>query len=187
MTNYSYAQLETLWINAGGPKTLAPLAAAIAEAESGGNSDALNPNDNGGRQSSFGLWQISTGTHSPPSPSWANPAVNAQLAVGKWKGAGQSFSPWGTYSSGAYRAFLSSRTTPDPNVPGSATQLTAQALASGQSDCLISIPNPVPSFVPFIGGGAGRAGAGVLIHGRSPSPADPTPGRPSCRAGTPSR
>jgi hypothetical protein len=33
MTVYSYAQLEQLWINAGGPKAQAPMAAAIAEAE----------------------------------------------------------------------------------------------------------------------------------------------------------
>ena len=136
MAVYSYAQLETLWINAGGSKALAPIAAAIAEAESGGNSDALNPNDNNGTQSSFGLWQISNGTHTPPSPNWANPAVNAQLAVGKWKGAG-GFGPWGTYTSGAYKAFLSSKTAPDPNVPGSATQLVAQASAASSADCLV--------------------------------------------------
>jgi hypothetical protein len=140
MPVYSYAQMEQLWIQAGGPKSLAPVAAAIGEAESGGNSDALNPNDNGGTQSSFGIWQISNGTHSPPSPSWANPAVNAQLAVGKWKGAGQAFTPWGTYDSGAYRAFLSSSTSPDPNVPGSPTQLMAQTAAAGASDCLVANP-----------------------------------------------
>ena len=148
MTTYSYAQLETLWINAGGPKALAPIAAAIGEAESGGNSDALNPNDNGGTQSSFGIWQISTGTHTPPSPSWSNPAVNAQLAVGKWKDAG-GFSPWGTYDSGAYKAFLSGSTSPDPNVPGSATQLLSANAAAGSSDCLL--PNPLGVSLPLVG------------------------------------
>ncbi|HVH81902.1 MAG TPA: transglycosylase SLT domain-containing protein [Stellaceae bacterium] len=137
MAVYSYAQLESLWINAGGPKALAPIAAAIAEAESGGNSDALNPNDNNGTQSSFGLWQISNGTHAPPSPNWADPAANAQLAVAKYKGAGNSFSPWGTYASGAYRAYLSGKTAPDPNVPGSATALLAQSTAAQSADCLV--------------------------------------------------
>jgi len=137
VTVYSYAQLESLWINAGGPKALAPLAAAIGEAESGGNSDALNPTDNNGTQSSFGIWQISNGTHTPPNPNWANPAVNAQLAVAKWRGAGQNFSPWGTYDSGAYRAYLSNSTSPDPSVPGSATALAAQATAAGSADCLV--------------------------------------------------
>ena len=175
MTTYSYAQLETLWIEAGGPKALAPVAAAIGEAESGGNSDALNPNDNGGRQSSFGIWQISNGTHTPPSPNWANPAVNAQLAVGKWKGAGQSFSPWGTYDSGAYRAFLSGSTSPDPNVPGSPTAVAAQTGAAGSSDCLV--PNPLGISLGPLSLSAGPAcllsksnarafiGAGIMLAG----------------------
>lgn len=176
MTVYSYAQLESLWINAGGSKALAPIAAAIGEAESGGNSDALNPNDNGGRQSSFGIWQISNGTHTPPSPNWANPAVNAQLAVAKYKGApgGPSFSPWGTYDSGAYKAFLSNSTTPDSNVPGSPSQTAAQTAASGSSDCLVA--NPVGS-VPLVGSFLGPAclftksnarafiGAGLILAG----------------------
>ena len=149
MPVYSYAQLETLWVNAGGSKATAPLAAAIAEAESGGNSDALNPNDNNGTQSSFGLWQISNGTHAPPSPNWASPAVNAQLAVGKWKAAG-GFSPWGTFTSGAYRAFLSPGTTPDPNVPGSATAIAAQTAAAGGADCLLGWNNVNVPVIPGI-------------------------------------
>ena len=150
MPVYSYAQLETLWINAGGPKALAPVAAAIGEAESGGNSDAVNPNDNNGTQSSYGIWQISNGTHAPPSPNWASPAVNAQLAVGKWKGAGQSFKPWGTFDSGAYKAFLSPGTTPDPSVPGSATALAAQTAAAGGADCLIGWNNVNVPIIPGV-------------------------------------
>jgi hypothetical protein len=177
MTVYSYAQMESLWIEAGGPKALAPVAAAIGEAESGGNSDALNPNDNGGTQSSFGIWQISTGNHTPPSPNWANPAVNAQLAVGKYKDApgGPSFSPWGTYDSGAYRAYLSNSTSPDPNVPGSPTALAAQTGAAGASDCLV--PNPLGISLGPLSLSAGPAcllsksnarafiGAGLLLAG----------------------
>lgn len=176
MAVYTYAQMMQLWIQAGGPKALAPVAAAIGEAESGGNSDALNPNDNGGTQSSFGIWQISNGTHTPPSPSWANPAVNAQLAVGKWKGAGQAFTPWGTYDSGAYRAFLSPGTSPDPNVPGSATQLNAQTTAAQIADCLVG--NPFSASLPIVGSvSAGPSclftrsnarafiGAGLLVAG----------------------
>src|SRR6185437_5711777 len=53
----------------------------------------------------FGLWQISTGTHSPPAPNWADPVVNAHLAIGKLNS--QGLGAWGTYTSGAYRKFLS--------------------------------------------------------------------------------
>lgn len=151
MPVYSYAQLETLWINAGGSKATAPIAAAIAEAESGGNSDAYNGHDSNGRggtQVSAGLWQISNGTMTP-IPNWASPAVNAQAAVAKWKAAG-GWSPWGTYTSGAYKAFLSPGTSPDPNVPGSATALAAQASAAGSADCLIGWSNVNVPVIPGI-------------------------------------
>ncbi len=52
MANYTFAQLETLWINAGGSRALAPLAAAIAIVESSGNPDAYNAS------SASGLWQL---------------------------------------------------------------------------------------------------------------------------------
>lgn len=156
MTVYSYAQLEQLWINAGGDKSLAPVAAAIAEAESGGNSAAMNYTDNNGTQTSVGLWQVSTGTHSYPQ-SWTTPQGNAAEAVAKYNAAG-GWSPWGTYDSGAYRAFLSPGTTPDPNVPagGSSSGGTQQAqLTSADTslanECLIGIPNPAHS-IPVIGG-----------------------------------
>ncbi len=114
---FTFAQLEALWINNGGPKALAPVAAAIALAESAGCSTALNPTDNNGTQSSFGLWQISNGTHNPPAANIYDPNVNAKLAVAKWHNAG-GFSPWGTYNSGAYKQYLSGAAPTDTGVPG---------------------------------------------------------------------
>src|SRR5712664_681644 len=103
MTAYTYAQLEQLWINNGGPKAAAPVAAAVALAESGGNTAATNPTDNNGTQTSWGLWQISNGTHAQPVPDILDPNVNAAQAVAKYQGEGNSFGPaWGTYDSGAY-------------------------------------------------------------------------------------
>lgn len=140
MTVLSYAQLEGLWLDASqGTKyhdrKWAALMAAIAEAESGGNTDALNPHDNNGTQSSYGLWQISNGTHTPPSPGWADPATNAKLAIGKLDS--QGVGAWGTYNSGAYRAYVSGSTTPDMNIPGNPGALAAQAGAASAQDCLI--------------------------------------------------
>jgi hypothetical protein len=155
MTVYSYAQLEQLWLNAGGAKAQAPMAAAIALAESGGNSAAMNYTDNNGTQTSVGLWQVSSGTHQYPS-SWTTPAGNASEAVAKYQAAG-GWSPWGTYSSGAYKRYLNGATTPDPNVPagsggGGAQPATLTAAdTSLASDCLIGIPNPAHS-IPVIGG-----------------------------------
>jgi hypothetical protein len=51
---YSYAQLEQVWINAGGNPQVAPVAAAVAMAESGGNPSAISPSND------YGLWQINS-------------------------------------------------------------------------------------------------------------------------------
>lgn len=117
-TALTFAQLEGYWIQAGGDPKLAPTMAAIALAESGGDPTALNPIDNHGKQSSFGLWQISNGTHAPPDPHWADPPVNARLAVAKEKS--QGLSAWGTYSSGAYLAYLQAFP-PAPVIPAAST------------------------------------------------------------------
>lgn len=140
----SYAQLKGLWLNASkGTKyhsnTWATLMAAIAEAESGGNANAQNDNDNGGTQSSFGLWQISTGTHTPPAANWADPSENAKLAIAKLN-TPQGLSAWGTYDSGAYKAYMHGATTPDPNVPGNPDGAQAQLTAAQAQDCLVGFP-----------------------------------------------
>jgi len=145
MTVFSYAQLEQLWINAGGPRAVAPVAAAIALAESEGDSTAENKTDNGGTQTSWGLWQISDGTHSQPVTNILDPVVNARAAVAKYTAAG-GWSPWGTYDSGAYVAHLSGSVPPDsagvptsPGAPatGGGTAVLTDATQSGdQSACL---------------------------------------------------
>jgi len=176
-TKYTYAQLEGLWINAGGPKAVAPVAAAIALAESGGCSTALNPDDNGGTQSSFGLWQISNGTHNPPAANIYDAAVNAGQAVGKYNGAGGSFSPWGTYDSGAYKAYLSGSTTPDLSAGaggGTAGAQTDALIGGCDSSCLwcLNFGSLFAGCVlsksqarAFVGAAALLAGAGVLLVG----------------------
>ncbi len=107
---YTFAQLEGLWIQAGGSRALAPIMAAIALAESSGNPNAKNATDNGGRQTSWGLWQISDGTHNEPAPNILDPLVNAQQAVKKYQS--QGLNAWGTYSSGAYEKYMQQGVTP---------------------------------------------------------------------------
>jgi hypothetical protein len=158
-TKYTYAQLEGLWINAGGPKAEAPIAAAIALAESGGCSSDLNPTDNGGTQTSWGLWQISNGTHNPPVPGILTPATNAQQAVAKYKSDGNTFGDWGTYTSGAYRAFVNGSTTPDTSVPsptGSAVLDAAQV----SDTCLWGLSLPGGAAGGWIQGAIQAAGGG---------------------------
>lgn len=170
-TRYTYAQLEGLWINAGGPASVAPIAAAVALAESGGCTSALNLTDNGGTQTSVGLWQTSNGTHSYPS-AWTTAAGNAAEAVAKYNGAGNTFSPWGTYTSGAYTRFINNGTTPDTNVPTAATGNTPGTSGSSNSTCLIAAPSANLIFFTvggqcLLGKPQARAiiGAGVLVGG----------------------
>jgi hypothetical protein len=158
----SYAQLKAVWLVASmGTKyhsnAWASLMAAIAEAESSGRPTATDPTDNGGTQTSWGLWQISLGNHEAPSPNWADPVENAKLAIGKLDD--QGLSAWGTYDSGAYQAFLSDKTaaaslTDIPTGPDAASQgqLTAQASQSANCAWKINLLGTLPSWIPFVGG-----------------------------------
>jgi Lysozyme like domain len=151
----SYAQLKAVWLDAAkgtqyATNAWASLMAAIAEAESGGDPDITNPTDNGGKQTSWGLWQISLGNHAAPAANWNDPSENAQLALGKLQG--QGLSAWGTYTSGAYKAYLSDKTTADTTgIPAGASaavtsQLTAQTEAA--SNCLFGIHSITVPVVP---------------------------------------
>jgi hypothetical protein len=106
MAVLSFAQMEAIWrqVAPGGLQVLAPVMAAIGEAESGGNTDAVNPDDNNGTQSSYGWLQISNGTHSPPASNWADPVENARLGVQKVET--QGLKAWGTYGGAAYKKAL---------------------------------------------------------------------------------
>jgi hypothetical protein len=163
---YTYGQLETLWTDAGGSKALAPLMAAIALAESGGNPEATNPTDNGGTQTSWGLWQISNGTHGQPVAGILSPSVNAQQAVAKYKS--QGLGAWGTYTSGAYRQYYQGGTPPSALPQGGGGSGTQQAQLdsvpgwlSGAADIAagpFGILNAVGSeIVGVVSGGAGTA------------------------------
>lgn len=81
MTHYTYAQLEEIWVQAGGSRVMAPLMAAIAEVESGGDPDAENPSG------ATGLWQMEWPLYRGFVPgadsrqAYHNPAINARAAV----------------------------------------------------------------------------------------------------------
>jgi hypothetical protein len=99
---YSFGQLKTLWVLAGGAPSLAPTMAAIALAESGGLASAHNPSG------ASGLWQIEIPVNAQYVPGGAanvyNPLANARGAVSIERA--QGLAAWVTYSSGAYRQYL---------------------------------------------------------------------------------
>lgn len=97
-------------------------AVAIALAESGGRPVTYNPETAAGTpdgEGSYGLWQIYL--HAHPEYAYANlydPQTNANAAYALYQSAG-GFSPWATYNSGAYVAFLTpAATEPAPTPTG---------------------------------------------------------------------
>lgn len=166
MANYSYRQLQDLWVEAGGPAALAPVMAAVALAESGGNPGATNPQDGG-----CGLFQIT-----PAETGCSNPLTNAQQAVRKYNS--QGLGAWVTYTNGAYKPFMQ---------PGVVPSAGAAAATSGSSS---GAPDPCCIFqFPLFGGawcmdifiGFGAAALGLLaiaagIVMMSGRPVGPIPG-----------
>lgn len=123
---YNYAQLQSIWIQAGGSPQQAPLAAAVAMAESGGNSTAFNQDSNGSIDR--GLWQINS---SHGAASTYDVMGNARAAVqiscnGNCTNSCSlsGFTGWGnwtTFCSGAYRQFMQGGVAPQP-APTNGTQ-----------------------------------------------------------------
>lgn len=169
MANYTYAQLEGLWIQYGGNKAVAPTAAAIAMAESGGNPNAFNGADPSG--GSKGLWQIN-GAHGAQSSFDVATNTRAAIAI---SGDGKNWQPWSTFSSGAYRKYLNASAIPaqtagynpiDPLgvIPGDQSAISALSGAAAQTVITPLLKYGVMVMLIFIGGGMMIAGVYLLIR-----------------------
>lgn len=97
---YSQAQLQALWIQAGGDPSKALMASAIAMAESRGETDATDHDSNG--TVDRGLWQINS---SHGHQSTYDPLKNARAAVAISDN-GTNWGPWSTFGNGDYRQFM---------------------------------------------------------------------------------
>lgn len=174
----SYAQLEGLWVNAGGSSGSAPVAAAIALAESGGNPTSHNPRP---PDDSYGLWQINMLGSMGPSRRAAyglksntdlyDPATNARVAVAM-SGKGSNFKPWSTFTNGAYKKYLNGSVPPDLNAPspqGGASPdqggVVQADLGSTIADFLANVGNWL-FMGALIVGGAVILIAGMIIIGK---------------------
>ena len=139
----SFAQIEKLWTDNGGNAASAPIMAAIAEAESGGNPTSLNNNPSTGDYS-VGLWQINYfgSMLGPRSKSYGTPQALQGNANAQAKAAisisnnGTSLSPWSTYTSGAYKQYLNGN-------PAATLLGTGTATTTGSNSC-----TPVISLGP---------------------------------------
>lgn len=171
----SFAQLEAVWIQAGGDPSLAPTMAAIGKAESGGRPNATNPTDNNGKQTSWGIWQVSQGNHNP-YPNWNDPVSNAKIAISKLNS--QGLSAWGTYTSGAYKKFMPAGTvtpasfsaTPVSDVTNEANTTTKSCywqikLSYGVGSTTICMDDLLWAGMIALGSSAVLAGAAFIVIG----------------------
>jgi hypothetical protein len=124
MTDYSYSQLETLWLDTAkgtqyATNAWAELMAAIAMAESDGDSTAENPSG------ATGLWQILGAVNPADQNNLTNPTVNAHEALLKLQS--QGLGAWVTYTTGAYKKYLTSGVDPStlPTSGGSDSNTTS--------------------------------------------------------------
>lgn len=114
----SHAQLEALWVVSGGPPQYADKAAAVAQAESGGDLSATHntayPNLPGYKpplpgnlpEYSIGYWQINQYAHTNYTIAYLKTAIGNATAAVAISAGGTDFSHWTTYTNGAYRPFL---------------------------------------------------------------------------------
>lgn len=163
---YSYAQLEQLWINAGGPKAIAPVMAAIAIAESGGYEKRISPPNTDGTVDR-GLWQINS-VHGKLSTTEAT--SNAASAVKIYKT--QGLKAWTTYTNGAYKKELQGNVPPDANLPSGSTSTATQAgltgdiggaIGQGLGSAFQALLQPLIST--FIWGSEVMFGIGLMVGG----------------------
>jgi hypothetical protein len=94
---------------AGFPPDQIATATAVALAESAGETTATNRNSNG--STDYGLWQINT-IHGQllNQGDKFNPLDNAKMALTVYARAGNKWTPWTVYKSGAYRGQMSTAT-----------------------------------------------------------------------------
>jgi len=107
MGNLTPQQISQVAQNAGFRDEDLVTAVAVALAESSGNPGAVGDQSitPGG---SVGLWQINLKWHPEyTAESLKDPQVNANAAFAIYSAAGDSFTPWSTFKTGAYLAHMS--------------------------------------------------------------------------------
>ena len=125
---------------AGFPDDQIATATAVALAESGGNPTATNRNRNG--STDYGIWQINSVHGSVLSSGNASdPAANARMAYTIYKQAGNSWTPWSTYTSQRFRTFL-------PTATFAAARPVAAAAAAGGAPRRARVQQPWPRAHP---------------------------------------
>jgi len=107
MASLSFAELQQFLQSAGLDSASSAIGAAIALAESGGRTDAVNYNPP--TEISVGPWQINLLAHPDVTQACAMDAACAAAAVARISRGGLDWTAWSTFTSGAYKTFLGAR------------------------------------------------------------------------------
>lgn len=127
--------------------------AAIVLAESGGDTQAYNPEKAAGTKSgqgSYGLAQIYLTAHPQYDPTQLyDPLYNLEAAAQVFQAAGNSFTPWSTYNLGSYKNYLgyipmTAAQATTNQIPQTATAQTSFAPAAASNLIALLIPQAVP-------------------------------------------
>lgn len=144
MAKMTMAEIGSAMVKAGWPPETISLGIAIAMAESGGDPTIKGgPNSNGTYD--YGLFQINE-IHNPMAENWADPVVNARMALKIYRDAGNKWIPWSTYKNRAHQKFVgeASRTAGDMNRAGEFGEAWKNAPAANTDliSALASADNP---------------------------------------------
>lgn len=155
---YSNAQIQALWIAQGGSTSAAPMAAAIALAESGGDPNAVDYDSNG--TVDRGLFQVNS-IHG--ALSTFDPGRNTLGAIQISRN-GTDWTPWTTFHTGAYKQFLdgSSATATGTAGGGSSKSGSDGSGNSGTEIQNLSLSNLFTSPAKFIGEFLAFVGVGLV-------------------------
>lgn len=118
-------QIAQLWVQEGGRPQAASMAAAIAQAESSGNPNATNHNTNG--TVDRGLFQVNS-IHGSQSTHDLRRNVRAAIAISN---NGRNWTPWTTFTTGAYRRYFGGRAAPSGSSPFAGASIQATAPHTG--------------------------------------------------------
>lgn len=110
-------------------------AVAVALAESGGNTLAVNINTDSTRSRDRGLWQINDRWHPEVSDAAAFDPAQAAAATYRISNGGKSWSPWATWTNGSATAQL-----------GRARLAAASAITVGHNGSVS--PADIPDWIP---------------------------------------
>lgn len=139
MTIYNQQQIYNFATQVGLSGNSALTASAIAMAESGGNSTALNPGNTSDREYSVGLWQINLLAHPQYSYSqMIDPLQNAK-AMSVISNGGTYWGAWSTYNNRSFLEFMSSGSVIPASNGGSPSSSYAPLSANSPLDTASSL------------------------------------------------